>query len=110
MHRRGFVKWLMSFTAGVVLSRCGQNSPSSDRSFTSTLTGGHGHSVTITQESWTYPPAPGWSYTTTNNFQHTHSVTLSYEQLISLGQGNAITVESSASNHSHIFTLRLVET
>ncbi len=95
---------------GTQLSRCGRHSPVADRSFTSTLTVGHDHSLTVTEASWTAPPLAGETFVTTNNLDHTHTVTLTYVQLAAIGQGEIVTAKSSSNGHDHTFRIVLKET
>ena len=110
MRRRRFVKWVLGLFASAAIARCSQEAPANDRSFTSNVSSGHDHSVTITQESWNNPPSGGQSYITTTNYKHTHTVALSYDQLQLLAQGYQITATTNASDHDHTFTLLLTET
>jgi hypothetical protein len=110
MNRRLFLERLASLLSVFIANRCGlHQTPSADRTFTSTQTEGHDHSVTIPLDTLTAPPQSGHTLTTTMAFSHTHTLTLSQEQLINIYNGYAVSKETDASSHSHTFLLVLKE-
>jgi hypothetical protein len=74
-------------------------------SSTSTVVGGHSHTLCVPNTDLTSPAAGGATYTSSST-GHTHTVMLSAAQLTSIAQGQSVTVTSSVdSGHSHDFAI-----
>jgi hypothetical protein len=101
---------LMIPVAGAV-SRCGSsNNPSGGcdgAGATSTVAGGHTHTICVALADLSNPPAAGKSYTSSLSGAHSHTVTLTQAQLQSIASGQPVTVTTSTdSGHAHDFALQ----
>ena len=92
----------MMVTAGCGPS--GGGNPTTD-TYTSTITNGHTHDITIAIADFDAPPVGGFDGSTTQSGGHTHTVTLTQDQLKSIGGGGSVTVSTTvAGGHLHDFT------
>jgi hypothetical protein len=73
---------------------------------TSTVVGGHAHTVCVSAASLSNPPVGGMTFTTSVSQSHQHTITLSQAQLRILAAGGDVMVETSiVLSHSHEFML-----
>jgi hypothetical protein len=73
--------------------------------YTSSITGGHDHTFTIDDTSFTAPPDAGVSGDTSTDSSHSHSVSVTSAQLASVETGDSVSVTTGvAGGHTHVFT------
>jgi len=91
---------------GCSSSPSGPSTPSTSRTFTSSLVSGHTHRITLAKAEVETPPVTGISRETSSSGGHTHTFTMSEAQLTSVKGGGTETVTTSvAGSHSHTFTI-----
>jgi hypothetical protein len=116
MTRKHILRWgLLGMLAAVLIvagSACKSSpttpeNPPDEKSFYSTTSQSHSHSVTITKLAIQSPPAEGYTHATSLVNSHVHTFSLSQAQLQSLKDGATLDVETSTdSGHSHTFTIK----
>jgi hypothetical protein len=91
---------------------CGGSSKSTNpqidesKTFTSSVTSGHTHTITITKVEIETPPVSGISRETSTT-GHSHTFTMSQEQLTTVNGGTAVVVTTSmTSGHTHTFSIQ----
>jgi hypothetical protein len=78
----------------------------SSKTFTSSSSQGHTHTITIQKTEVESPPTGGISRQTSAN-GHTHTFTMNEAQLASVKNGTSVTVTTSDTNgHTHDFTIQ----
>ncbi len=81
--------------------------PPDEKSFYSTTSQNHSHSVTVTKLAIQSPPAEGYSHATSLVNSHVHTFTMSQSQLQAVKDGAKLDIETSVDNgHSHVFTIQ----
>jgi hypothetical protein len=81
--------------------------PPEEKSFISTSSQSHTHSVQVTRLAIESTPADGYSHATSLVNSHVHTFSLSQAQLQSLKDGATLDIETSTDNgHSHTFTIK----
>ncbi len=79
------------------------------RSFVSTSSNAHSHSVVIQRAEVETPPAAGIMKTTSSTSAHTHSFAMTEAELTTVNDGTAVVVTSGSSptggDHTHNFTI-----
>ncbi len=112
MQRSEFLKLMgagaLTVLAGSVLTACkSTTSPTNptSKTFTSTTSVGHTHTITIQRAEIDAPPSAGISRQTSAN-GHTHTFTMNAAELATVAGGAAVTVTTSDTNgHNHQFTI-----
>ena len=78
---------------------------------TSTVSAGHTHALCVPASDLDSPPAAGATYATSVTDGHQHTVTLTQAWLMSVAQGQKVTVTtSSVTGHTHAFVVERVAT
>lgn len=114
MTRKEFLRsifgGIVSAAAMLAMARCnGNESPEmpGSRSFTSSSSQGHTHSVTLQQSEVQSPPAGGISRSTSSSSGHTHTFTMTQAQLQTVNSGTAVTVtDSLVDGHTHDYVIQ----
>lgn len=76
------------------------------RSFTSTSSDGHSHSITLNRSEIENPPAAGITRQTSSSSGHTHTFSMTQVQLQTVNGGTQVTItDSTSSGHSHNYTI-----
>ena len=76
------------------------------KSFTSSSSSGHTHTVTITRAQVENPPAAGITLTTSSSGGHTHTFSMSQKQLQNVNNSQTETItDSTVSNHTHQYQI-----
>jgi hypothetical protein len=113
MKRADFLKVMgagaLTSLAGTVLTACKSSSTTptnpANKTFTSTSSVGHSHTITIQRTEVDTPPSAGISRETSAN-GHTHTFTMSAAELTTVRGGAAVTVTTADSNgHTHDFVI-----
>lgn len=115
MTRKDFLKTAFGGLLGgfvyLGLTNCkSPNAPvpsiANQKTFTSSSSSGHTHSVTITKNQVENPPAAGITLTTSSSGGHTHLFSMSQQQLQNVNNGQAETItDSTVSNHNHQYQI-----
>jgi uncharacterized lipoprotein YajG len=81
--------------------------PPEEKSFISSSSQSHTHSVQVTRLAIESTPADGYSHATSLVNSHVHTFTLSQSQLQSLKGGATLNIDTSTdSGHFHTFTIQ----
>jgi hypothetical protein len=111
LSRREFtVEWALAILAGatITITGCGDDDdpgtgPSGQGDEVGTISANHGHSVTITAAQITTGGALTPTLTTGNG--HTHTISLTAAQVVSIGQNQRVSVDSTTNDgHNHTVT------
>lgn len=115
MTRKEFIKTGIGGFLGGILLWLGYGCSSStspelpddtQRSFTSSSSDAHTHTVTIQRSEIENPPQGGITRSTSSNAGHTHSFSMTQQQLQNVNNGQTVTVtDSTVSNHNHQYQI-----
>ncbi len=103
---------LLAFSFGVLLASCGSSHPTKPKStadsfvFTSSVTAGHTHTVTIQKSDIETPPAAGISTVTSTVLGHNHTFNMSQSDLMSVQTGPVVVTTGDTGGHTHDFTIQ----
>jgi hypothetical protein len=76
--------------------------------FTSSLEGGHTHTLALTASELANPPPGGLNRETSVDFEHLHTVELTEAELASISAGDAVMKTTSrVAGHAHSFEFRM---
>jgi hypothetical protein len=110
LTRRRFVTDTVILTLVPVVVGCGDDeqdpSDCDGAGATSSVDGGHSHTVCVASADLMNPPTAGARYTTSSDDGHTHEIELSADQLTQIAGGSEVTVMATVvDGHGHTFSL-----
>ena len=103
----------LAFLFVILLASCGSKHPTKPQStadanvFTSSVTLGHTHTITINKSDIDNPPAGGINTVTSVSLGHTHTFMMSQSDLQNVQAGNTdVVTTGDTGGHAHDFTIQ----
>ncbi len=117
-RREALLRGVTTLVLIPIAARCSSSSSSSPQAnvacdgvpSTSSVNGGHTHTLCVPSADLANPPAGGATYAASFVSGHAHTVSLSAEQLQAINVGAEVVVESSTDRgHSHTFAIQMAQ-